>query len=333
MKVLKQVLKENLMELKVENEEDLWHLSFILEIGDLIKMKSFRTSSVGKEKVPCVLKLRVEKISYEGKRIRTTGKILEGPEKVEAGYHTFNIEENSFFLLWKENWKKYQKDRIKKAIKDKKYKILACLIEKEDVSFYVITEMGIKFVGEKESEIPGKMFKGDKSENEFFGEVIASLKSIESDKIILAGPGFEKENLARVIKDKEKELKNKIFVQNTSVTGKTGVTEIIKRGAIEKIVKESRISSEINLVEKFLELLSKNKEVSYGLKEVQRAIVLGAVKDLLISENKIREKGVITLMGSAEKNRAEIHIIHVDHDSGRQLESLGGIAAILRFKI
>jgi len=321
------------MELKIEGEEDLWHLNFVLGPGDLIKMKSLRTSLTGKEKVPCVLKLRVEKISYEGKRLRATGEIIECPDKVEKGYHTFNLEENSIFCVWKEKWKKYQRDRIKKATQTKKYRILSCLIEKEGVSFYLITEMGIKFFGELKSDLPGKMFKGGKTESEFFGEVVSSLKLIECDKVILAGPGFEKENLASFIEERNKELSNKIFIQDTSVTGKTGVNEIIKRGAIEKIMKESRISKEINLVEEFLELLSKNKEVSYGLKEVKNVIGIGAVKDLLISETKIKEAEIIKLMNLAEKNRAEVHIIHSDHDSGKQLESLGGIAAILRFKV
>ncbi len=321
------------MELKVESEEDLWHLKFVLEPGDFIKKRTIRTSLLGKEKIPCTLKIRVEKISYEGSRIRTTGEILEGPENIEKGYHTFNIEENSVFSLWKEKWKKYQLNRIKKASEIKKYKILACLIEKEKCSFYLITEMGIKFFGEKDSELPGKMFKGDKTESEFFGEVISILKSVECNKIILAGPGFEKENLSKFIKEKYPELSSKIILQDTSVTGKTGVNEIVKRGAIEKIIKNSRISEEILLVEKFLELLSKNKEVCYGFGEVKKAVEIGAVKDLLISESLIRKEKIVELMDLTEKQRGEVHIIHNDHDSGKQLESLGGIAAILRYSL
>ena len=76
------------------------------------------------------------------------------------------------------------------------------------------------------------------------------------------------------------------------------------------------------------------------MKEVENAVSLGAVKTLLISDSLIIKarnenfyKELESIMKLAETTKAEVHIISASHDSGKKLESLGGIACILRYKI
>ncbi len=40
-----------------------------------------------------------------------------------------------------------------------------------------------------------------------------------------------------------------------------------------------------------------------------------------------------SLMQSVEKRKGKVHIVSSEHDAGKQLKSLGGVAALLRFKI
>ena len=54
-------------------------------------------------------------------------------------------------------------------------------------------------------------------------------------KIIVAGPGFAREDLMKLIKDSD--LKNKIITDGLSHTGEVGLQELINRGTIEKIIK------------------------------------------------------------------------------------------------
>ena len=88
-----------------------------------------------------------------------------------------------------------------------------------------------------------------------------------------------------------------------------------------------------------MEGISKN-DATYGMDHVKNANETGAVEvllvsDSLISEMKDREKfsGLDLLMKSVEKKNGNVHIVSSEHDAGKQLKSLGGIAAFLRFKI
>jgi len=99
---------------------------------------------------------------------------------------------------------------------------------------------------------------------------------------------------------------------------------------IKKAGKESRISTETRIVEDFLGELAKDGLVSYGKDEIEKAVNLGAVEKLLVSEKIIRKNE--KLMEKAEKNGAEIVVISEVHESGQKLSRLGGLAAFLRFK-
>ena len=89
-------------------------------------------------------------------------------------------------------------------------------------------------------------------------------------------------------------------------------------------------------LEKILAELGKNSGlVEYGLNEVEKAVQVGAVQMLLVTDKFLLEKREETekVMQDAEKSGAEVHLVNAEHEAGKQLQSLGGIAAILRYKI
>jgi len=125
------------------------------------------------------------------------------------------------------------------------------------------------------------------------------------------------------------ELKQKTFQQDISVTGKTGLHEAIKRGALKKVVENARIGEEAQAVEEFLEELEKDGNVDYG-EAVEDLAEMGAIEKLLITQEKNREKPEI--VENVEQQGGEVQIVHTDHESGKRLDQFGGIAAILRYK-
>ncbi|NMC75700.1 MAG: pelota family protein, partial [Candidatus Methanofastidiosa archaeon] len=148
MKIIHKELDRGILKLRVDNADDLWHLSHIIENGDLLFGKTYRKEmkksdkirSEKLERVPVNLEIKVEKIEFskEVMRLRVTGVITEGEEA--GSYHTFNIEENSILTLTK-NWKKHQLDRIDRAIKDTLTpKVLIVCIEEGDADFGLITQ-------------------------------------------------------------------------------------------------------------------------------------------------------------------------------------------------
>ena len=87
-------------------------------------------------------------------------------------------------------------------------------------------------------------------------------------------------------------------------------------------------------INNLLKLLSKNSElVVYGLNQTKNAINMGAVKKLLILDIYMKDDNIEKLMDLTENMGGEVTIISNEHDGGKQLEALGGMAAILRYPI
>lgn len=328
MKLLKTNRADGYARVEIENEDDLWHLKDLIAAGDRVKALTQRTKLDGREKKTVRLVLEVEKTEYQENRLRVTGEIFQGAEDIELGYHTFNLEPGKEFEIWKdftdEEW-----NRLKEAEQKRAYQVLFCILDKQETGFYLVRESGITDLSQLESDIPGKMYASDKTEEDYYNEVLSIIKrSIEDvDYLIIAGPGFEKKKLYNQLGD---EVKEKTFVEDTSVTGKTGLNEAIKRGALKKVVQDSRIAEETSAVEEFFERLEKDNRVTYG-EPVEDAVEVGAVEKLLITAERNRENPGIAK--KVEQTGGEVQMIHTDHEAGERLANFGGLAALLRYEV
>ena len=135
-------------------------------------------------------------------------------------------------------------------------------------------------------------------------------------------------------------LKKKIILATCSSIGKPGLNELLKRPELSQVLKQDRISKETKIIEKLLSEISKNGPVAYGFDETKDAIKIGAVKSLLVTDGLIHQyrqnekfHELDKLMKQADTSKAEIYIISSDHNSGKKLDGLGGIAAFLRYKL
>lgn len=327
MKLLKTNRSEGYAKILIENTDDLWHLKEFITPGSRLKALTQRTKLDGREKKTVKLELEAEKIDYREDRLRVTGEITKGDEDIELGYHTFNLEPETEFEIWKDfsnaEWEKLQDLEEKRS-----YQVLFCLVEKGSADFFMVEESGIKDLSKVNQNIPGKMYSDQKTGEDFYSEVKTVLERSgkDVDNIILAGPGMQKNKVFNQLSD---EIQKKTFQQDISVTGKTGLHEAIKRGALKKVVENARIGEEAQAVEEFFEELEKDGNVDYG-EAVKELAEMGAVKKLLITQEMNRENpGIVE---DVEQQGGEVQIIHTDHESGERLDQLGGIAAILRYK-
>ncbi|MFB6207903.1 MAG: mRNA surveillance protein pelota [Candidatus Nanohaloarchaea archaeon] len=326
MKLLKTDRGDGYARVEIENRDDLWHLKDLVGKGDRMRAVTQRTKSDGREKKTLKLTLEVEKTEYQEDRLRVTGEILKGADDIELGYHTFNLEPGKEFELWKdfteEEW-----TRLLEAEQKQSYQVLFCLVEKGKSDFFLVEESGITDLSKLEENIPGKMYASDEQEG-FYDEVENVIdRSIDDvDYLVLGGPGFEKEKLKNMLSD---EILEKTFVLDTSVTGKTGLHEAIKRGALERVVEDSRIGRETEVLEQFFERLEKEDRVSYG-EPVEELVEQGAVEKLIITAEKNRENP--ELARQVERKGGEVEVVHTDHEAGERLEKFGGIAALLRYE-
>ena len=155
---------------------------------------------------------------------------------------------------------------------------------------------------------------------------------------MVASPAFWKEDLVRQVKNSE--LKKKITQATCSSVDKNAINEVLKRPELANVLKQDRSSKELKLVDEVLSEISKDGKSAYGFDEVKQSAEAGAVKILLVSDKLIqdlREKEAYSaleaVMKLAEQNQGEIHIINSEHEGGKKLDGLGGIAAILRYKL
>jgi len=344
-------LKKGELKLKVENMDDLWCLSHVIEQNDLVKGKTTRKIKLGESdqrKVSIVKKTIFIEISVEGVEfheyssvLRVSGVITQGPEDIQKGsYHTFNLEQGSIITIIKEKWLSFQIDKLKQASVETK-KILICILDRDDACFGVLKKQGFSLLSEIKGDVEKKADMKTRTGN-FYGEVINKLydyvKRYKIENIILASPAFWKEDLMKNIKDEE--IKKKITLATCSCSGKEAINEVLKRPEVKNVLSQQRIAKELKLVESLLEEISKNNLAVYGLNETEKAVTAGAVEKLLVTDgliqktrlNKTYEK-IDQLMKNTESMKGIVNIIGSDNDGGKKLDGLGGVGAILRYKL
>ncbi|MEK6868629.1 MAG: mRNA surveillance protein pelota, partial [Nanoarchaeota archaeon] len=270
MKLLHTDFKKGEVKVKIENVDDLWYLSQIVEKTDLVKGKTLRKIKLGEEternqstiKKPVFLLIEVEKVEFSktSNILRISGIIRQGPEDVPLGsHHTFNAEENTIIEIIKQKWLKFQVDRLKEASKESSSKILICVHDREEAYFALMKKYGYQLLAGIKGNV-AKKADVRQIESNFYKEIAKQLMEYDGrhdlSKIIIASPAFWKEELMKEISDEE--LKNKIILATCSSVGENAINEVIKRPETSEALKQDRIAKEYKLVEELFAEISKN---------------------------------------------------------------------------
>ncbi len=338
--VVEEILKGRKGEIKLipENLDDLWHLKFIIEPGDIVfaLTKRVRESSdklrSDKEKVTVRLGIVVEKVEFHkfANRLRITGRIVAGIE--DSGYHTINIPVGKELSIIKEEWKEEQLKRIREAEEaSKKPEIVIVTIEEGEAIIGVVRQWGVEEI----SNVRMSYGKESSQRIEFFSEILRQLESIDFKYLVVAGPGFAKEDFAQFLKEKKPDWN--VITCDASTIGTRGFLEVLKRGILNRIVGEIRLAEEAEYIDILLERIAKDDRVAYGLEEVKKAYDYGAIEVLLIADEFLREQrekwNIDEFMRNVEAMKGKVVIMSTEFEPGQRLMSLGGIAALLRFSI
>lgn len=349
MRVTKKNLKGNEGEITVvpETLDDLWHLKYIIEKGDLVFALTKRKSDSSNDKIrpektekkTVRLGIRVENLEFHkfSNRLRLHGPIEHG---MDAGsYHTLNVEDGVDISIIK-RWKKDQIERINEAeASSKKPGVIIVAVEEGDADIGLVRHYGV----ESYAHICQSSGKGEGTLREvFFNEILDKLKYVVSDSqsVVVAGPGFTKDDFLKYIESNDPELAAGIIVEDTSSIGTSGFQEVLRRGAVDRIMEQSRIAREASLMESLLKEIAMDGKVVYGVEEVKRANNYGSIETLLISDEFLlheREKGegggIDSFIRNVEYSQGKLVVFSTEFEPGQKLEALGGIAALLRFKI
>jgi protein pelota len=346
MKQLALKLKQGEAKVLVENPDDLWFLNNIIDKGDQIKGKTLRklkvTEEASAERKKVFLAIQVEKVEFTATELRVSGKVTEAPEDIPRGsYHTFAIEVGSTITIIKTEWLGYQLDYLKEATTAKVPKIVLCVFDREEALFAKLTRDGYEML----TTIKGKVTKKavqEKVKETFYESIVDQLeqydKRFELDKIILASPAFWKEDLYKVLGNQK--LKEKIIQATCSGVDETAIAEVLKRKETQEALRQERVSREMSIVEELFSKIAKQGPAAYGMKETAIAAEAGAVEHLLVTDKiiqKAREADKFAaldkIMKQVDRAKGKVWIVSTEHEGGKRLEGLGGIGAILRYKM
>ena len=303
MKIVEEDTKEGIIEVIPETLDDLWHLSHIVEVNDNVSSKTTR---------------RIQD---------NTGDKLRSDRGIKKTFYLgIDVEGINFHLF---TGKLRLTGVITRGPED-----LIPLGSHHTLEVKLNMPLTIK-----KSKWPQwalkRLNQAIDASKKLYENIVNSINKFDSiQNIIIAGPGFYKNDFYDYLKDKYKDLASKSIIESTGTGGRVGIHEVLKKGTVEKLTVENRVAMEMMAVNDLLEKIAQNSsKIAYGLTETSEAITLGAVEKLLILDKMVATNNLGQQMDMVENMKGEVMVISCEHDGGKQLESLGGIAAILRYSI
>jgi len=220
-------------------------------------------------------------------------------------------------------------------------------LDRKEATIGILIGKKIKILSKFDSFVPGKTTKGGQSSarygrirdniaKAFFKKVAETMKTeffhLESLKgIILGGPGPAKEDF---LKEGQlvTALENKIIgIKDIGYADEHGIDLLVEGSG--DLLAEQEITHEKKLMEKFFDMLGKQKDkTAYREKPVEKALDYGAVDTLLLSK-KLKKSDLKRFEKKAIDTSVKVELISMDTEEGQQFWNLSGIGAILRFKI
>lgn len=356
MRILEEDLKKGLVKLRIDNLNDMYWLSTVIEKGDLVTMRTLRRvkqdgiRADSGERIPMTLTIEVDKIKLDrySSRLRISGIVRIGPDKfgIQGQHHTLSVYEGSVLTIVKGSWKKAHIDILRRAESlSERGDIVLVAIDDEGATIAKASPTRAEEVAYVRSRLPSKMdeVKGrEGEERRYFSEVLSVLyelnDKVKPKAIVIGGPGFTKEKFISYVRTKDPELGERIRESDASSATFSGILEMLRRGEADKVLRELELIKDMMSVDGIFELLAKGSDlVTYGLKEVIGAVDQGAAELVLISSSLFFDpdarSDVLYLLDGCERIRAEFRIIDSESEPGEKLESIGGVAAKLRYRV
>jgi protein pelota len=337
-----------------ESLDDLWHLTYIIEPGDFVGGDTTRRiqrndddmRDTGGEREHMWVELEVDDIEFAkfANRLRVGGVIVDCSREDQLDFHhTINLEPFEELDVEKV-WKPDQDDRLQAAVEATENPDVAiATVEEGEAHVHTVAQYGT----EERASITGPTGKsawgdGARPREELFEELGEVLQRMDVEAVILAGPGFTKQDALDYMEEDNFDLPGQLSMVDTTGVGDRGVHEVLKRGAVDEVQTETRIAAEADLVDDLTERIAAGSEVAYGPELVAEAAEFGAIEQLLVLDERLREErrtggewevDIDDIIETTEQKGGEVTVFSGEFDPGQQLRNLGGIAALLRYRI
>jgi protein pelota len=331
------------IKLRVETMEDLWSVQRILFPGDVASAETerrFRASESDKKgelkRVFITLKVERSELDKSAQRLRIIGKIADGKplEYVQLGsHHTLNIAQGDVLEITKESWPGYVSQVLKSAVTDSKRPRLGLIVADDEKALPAyLLGYGVEFRNEIYSRLSKRMSQKDFTEQQgkYYAAILEMAKSMEVDTVVIAGPGFTKDDVKAYGDEKGmiQKMGKRLVFASTSNAERSGIYELIRGAGVAKLLEIERIRTEFILMERFLSGLA-NGLSKYGVENVKEALGTGMVEVVMVNDSVIGEDKIREVLLDAEAHGARIEVFNSDDEAGQQLGAFKGIACIL----
>jgi protein pelota len=150
---------------------------------------------------------------------------------------------------------------------------------------------------------------------------------MQVDIVVIAGPGFTKDDLKRHIEAERIETGKKLAYTSASDAERSGVREAIQSETVAKLLEREKVKKEFDLLNSFLSELNLGASF-YGIEQINSALAEYLVETILVNDSALNNAEINKTLDAAYVQKVEIVVFNSDDDAGLQLRNFKDIAAI-----
>jgi protein pelota len=352
--------------LRPDTAEDLWHAYNLLQKGDLVRcttvrkvVKESNTGSTTSSKKRLMLTIQLKKVEFDpdGLEVRLSGTTQSENDFVRLGaYHTLTLELNQNFSIEKVCWDQIYLDVLEEATNPEKQAEIAAVVMQSGLAHVCLVTGALTITKARiDFNIPKKRTgstKNAKGVHKFYEAVYqAILRHVDFEKvkvILLASPGFVKDDFFQYLQQEAVRREDRTLIENktkfvlckASSGHKHALEEVFSDPAVMSQMENTKVKKEVETLNSFMKMMRTDPDRAYyGFNHVSKAHEQLAIDSLLVTDQLFRSSNVktrksyVALVESVRENGGKVYIFSSMHVSGRQLQLVSGIAAILRYPL
>ena len=211
----------------------------------------------------------------------------------------------------------------------KKPRLGVIVLDDEKALVSYIKGYGIEIVTELYSRLSKRMKMKDfeARREEYFKEIIAAVSNLSVDIVVIAGPGFTKDDIKKYIEDKDIEIKKQLVYAPTSDAERSGIREVMQSAAVTKFLENEHVKREFEYINRLLLEVRAGIAV-YGPEKIYSNLDKRQISSVLVNDDIINEDKIKDVLDKADKLGIKIEIFNAEDDAGIQLKNFSGIAAV-----
>ena len=334
--------------IRVENFDDLWRLSLLVKQGYVLmgrtsrqlKLRSEDGDVRDKRRVSLDLAIQVERVEFQPftESMRFLGKIV-GVEKgmewvAQKGEHqSISVGIGDEVEIRKQGAFDPIERKLMKERGTSSANALVLSLDMNSAAIAVLWTYGL----EKVTALRAKREEENAHLEEFLSEIrsilISELQKRKIGYVVVTGPSVVLDEFKRSVENYGP-LKSVSFYHLVSSYGGEEGLELLKDNPdFREYSSKLRLARERELIKEVFDRLSQGKGVAVGMEAVAESAEQGRVEVVLLSAKLLKNPPEALMQAIDEVERTGGALEIVSDEGGAELQGLGGIAAILRWRV